>query len=558
MTNGYTVYFGNQSVAPDSAASAPGYDDAADTAVALARRGQLAEAERSFESRVRQFPQDPVVHHNYAVFLAEQKRAKEATEHFQTALRLRPDYVEASRNLGTLLCTQKRYHEALGCLWTGVSRRPQDVQLLWTLGTTLMSARQSAAAIPVFLQACRFAPKDPIAFNQLGLAHFDAGRFEQAEEAFLRALDLDPKLPSAHNNLGSLYKAMGRTREAFSCFELALTLDPGSQKTRWNRALTLLAAGEMERGWEAYESRWDSPDTPPRKLPQPLWQGESLENCTILLYAEQGLGDTIQFIRYAPLLKQRGAKVIFECPSPLAGVLKHAQGIDQMVPQEQPLPPFDVHAPLIGLPRHFQTTLERIPAKVPYIHAEAARIEYWRYRLQELKRAGDLLVGISWQGNPHHQWDHFRSVPLMSFEPLTRIIGVRLVSLQRGPGIEQIDVFNRLTDDKLLVPTDGQQTTPEHLADTAALMSNLDLVLSVDTAPAHLAGALGIPVWVALSYVADWRWLLDRQDSPWYPTMRLFRQKTFGDWGELFGRIAVQIEHTHSLKAKESGRGELR
>jgi len=520
----------NRGVSPDYAISLMASHDVSDSAVDLAQRGQTMEAERLFRQRVERTPNDPVAHHNFAVFLSEQNHVPEAVRHYQEALRLRPHYPEALRNFAVLLSTERQYGEALRHLWTAVSLRPQDTLILIALGTTLMSARRSDAAIPVFQQACRFSPAEAAYWNQLGLSLFDAGRFEKAEEAFCRALDLDPKLVSAHNNLGSLYKAMGRTHEAFSCFELALTLDPGSQKTRWNRALTLLAAGEMERGWEEYEWRWKTPDTPPRQLPKPLWNGESLEGRTILLYAEQGLGDTIQFIRYAELLKQRGARVAFEAPSPLADVLKSLRGIDQLFLQGEPLPDYDYHSPLISLPRVFQTNLQNVPAKVPYLQANPERVAHWKAQLRQQCGREDLLVGISWQGNPHHQWDHFRSMPLANFESLTMIPAIKLVSLQRGPGIEQIESFNRLVSNKLLVPTEGRQTTSAHLAESADLMAALDLVISVDTAPAHLAGALSLPVWTLLSFVADWRWMIDRPDTPWYPTMRLFRQKTFGDW----------------------------
>jgi Flp pilus assembly protein TadD len=532
-----------------------GGEAATDTAIELAQRGRDGEAESSFRSQLQRQPHDPVLWHNFAVFLSAHKRAAEAAAHYRQALQLRPDYPEALRNFALLLTSQRRFNEALELLWQAVRLRPHDVPTLAALGNTLLSARRSPEAIGVLRQAARLAPTDAVVRNQLGLACFDAGRFAEAETTFLEALRLDSRLASAHNNLGSLYKAMGRSGEAFACFELALALDPDSTLAKWNRALALLSAGDYERGWQEYEWRWQRPETPPRRLPKPLWNGEPLAGQRILLHTEQGLGDTVQFIRYAALLKQRGAYVLFECPSPLAEVLKTAPGVDELIIEGAPIPPFDCHTPLMGLPRLFQTSLADVPVFEAYVQADPQRVERWRQVFTPHWQKGQWLVGLSWQGNPHHQWDHFRSVPLTLFEPLTLLPNIQLVSLQRGPGTEQIPTFQRLTNDALLVPTDGQQTTPEHLADTAAIMAHLDLVISVDSAPAHLAAALGKRTWTLLSSVADWRWMNDRPDSPWYPSMRLFRQKQFGAWDEVMHRVASYMDHEfgHGRRKGEGG-----
>jgi len=525
------------------------HPQSADPAIALAQQGQTQRAEQAFRDQLQRTPHDPIAHHNFAVFLSSQNRAKEAVEHYEHSLRLKPQYPEAHRNFGLLLCNQRRFSESIDHLWAAVTLRPDDIQTLSALATAFLTAKHRDEAIPLLRHAIRLSRAEASLHNQLGLALFDAGRLNESETAFLEALSLDPKFVSAHNNLGSLYKAMGRSQEAFTCFELALALDPDSVKTKWNRALTLLSVGNFERGWQEYEWRWHREETPCRQLPKPPWKGEPLEGRRILLYPEQGLGDTIQFIRYAPLLKAQGAHVIYECQSPLIATLKDAVGIDQLIPEGQPIPPFDFHAPLLGLPRLFKTTQQNVPGTIPYLTADPVRAAAWKTRLNDLIKPGELRVGIAWQGNPHHQWDHFRSLPLSDLEPLTQLPNVAVISLQRGPGIEQIDAFQRLTNNALVVPTDGRQTTPEHLADTAAIMANLDLIVTVDTATAHLAGALGRRTWVALSFIADWRWMIDRQDTPWYPTMRLFRQRTLGDWHELVARLANQLallEHANT------------
>ncbi len=337
------------------------------TAIELARLGRDEEAEKIFRHQLERNPSDPIGHHNYAVFLSAHQRLDEAAQYYAEALRLRPDYPEALRNFAVLLSSQRRFAEAIEKLWTAVRFRPDDVQALSMLGNALISGRKSKEAIPVFRQAVRLAPDDAMVRNQCGLGYFDAGYFQEAERTFLEALDLDPRLVSAHNNLGSLYKAMGRTQEAFSSFEIALALDPNSTLTKWNRALTLLSAGDFERGWTEYEWRWHRPETPPRSLPKPQWNGEQLDGKRILLHTEQGLGDTIQFIRYARLLKGMGAHVIFECQAPLIGVLRRLEGVDELLMEGQPLPPFDYHAPLMGLPRLFKTTIQTIPTFESYI-----------------------------------------------------------------------------------------------------------------------------------------------------------------------------------------------
>ncbi len=281
-------------------------------------------------------------------------------------------------------------------------------------------------------------------------------------------------------------------------------------------------------GWPEYEWRWRRQDASPPALTQPLWDGSSLQGKSILLYPEQGLGDTLQFIRYAPLVKQTGATVIVQCQPPLLRLLATCAGIDRLLPEGADLPPFDVQAPLLSLPRILRTTLASIPANIPYLSADPDLRARWR---QSLSGVADFKVGIAWQGNPGHKRDRQRSVPLAAFAPLAEAPGVRLVSLQKGPGHEQLtELAERL---RVLDLTDEL----EDFADTAALLSNLDLVITVDTAVAHLAGAMGIPVWVALPIVPDWRWLLERQDSPWYPTMRLFRQTAWGDWAGVFERL---------------------
>jgi hypothetical protein len=310
-----------------------------------------------------------------------------------------------------------------------------------------------------------------------------------------------------------------------------------------NRSLAWLGNGDFTRGWPEYEWRWKV--KPLRNKPSigPRWDGTSFEGKTLLITAEQGLGDTVNFIRYAPLAKSRGGKVVFDCPQPLSALLETCPGIDKLVTRGQPGPTFDFHIPLLSLPGLFGIPPEAATAPVPYLRPNPDRIEFWR---NELSTIPGLRVGICWKGSNVHKGDKLRSVPLTRFAPLAAVPGVSLISLQKSPGAEQ------LTDgsaDGMNVIDFGCRTAPE-FADVAALMMNLDLIISVDTAIIHVAGALSRPVWAATPYAADWRWLRVREDTPWYPTMRLFRQSSRGEWDTVFGRLAAALAGASRAKAE--------
>ncbi len=315
-------------------------------------------------------------------------------------------------------------------------------------------------------------------------------------------------------------------------FHEALRLKPDYAEAHTNLSYAHYFQGDFESWWFEYEWRWKCRSCLPPAFPPPYWDGSSLEGKRILLFVEQGLGDTIQFIRYAPLVKQRGATVALQCQPSMLRLLATCEGIDQIVPKGVDPPAADVRIPLMSLPRVFRTTLANIPAQVPYLSVDPELCMRWR---QPLEQVDGFKVGIAWQGNPDHLRDQQRSAPLVAFEPLAKIPGVRLVSLQQGIGRAQLP--------ELAGPMGVLDLSDrvEDFADTAALVSNLDLVISVDTSVAHLAGAMGVPVWVAIQLLPEWRWMLEREDSPWYPTMRLFRQRSWGDWAGVFERMAETL-----------------
>jgi hypothetical protein len=332
-----------------------------------------------------------------------------------------------------------------------------------------------------------------------------------------------------------------------------------------------LLLGDFEHGWTDFDLRLTQPGIDRHDFVQPLWDGSALKGRTILLYAEQGLGDTLQFIRYAPLVKQGDATVIVECQPNLVPLLRSFAGIDHLLARGSTPPPFDVHAPLLSVPVIFRTSLETIPQTVPYLRANSHLVEQWRRELRmcdvrsvtfDVRSPASnpahrtsyvalpFKIGIAWQGNPAYRDDCQRSIPLVHFERLSKVNGVRLISLQRGPGAEQLPVVSCQLSDNRQLTTDNSfvldlatrlDEKSGAFMDTASLMMSLDLVISSDTAVGHLAGALGVPVWVALPLVPDWRWRLEREESQWYPTMRLFRQTRRGQWVDVFDRIAEQL-----------------
>ena len=344
-------------------------------------------------------------------------------------------------------------------------------------------------------------------------------------------IEVSPNEPNALNNLALMAMRANRLDEAEDYGRRAIARAPNRGEPHFTLSNVLLVGGRLAEGFREYEWRPQRADDD-SPIWQPQWIGGPVEGQTILLRYEQGLGDTLQFIRYARLVKERGATVVVECQQSVARLVAGCAGVDRVVEFGQPLGEFDAFVPLLSLPRVFGTTLETIPAAQAYLEPEGAAVERWH---QELAGYEGLKIGIAWQGSMTNIRDKFRSMRLAEFAPLAELAGVRLFSLQMGPGREQVA---ELADRWPLVDLGDRLGD---FAETAAIIRNLDLVVTCDSSTAHLAGAIGVPVWVALPWSPDWRWMLERQDSPWYPTMRLFRQPTEGDWPGVFQRIAAAI-----------------
>jgi tetratricopeptide (TPR) repeat protein len=505
-------------------------------------------------------PDDAEAYNNLGTALKGQAKWDEAVACFRRAVEMRPAFAEAHYNLGNALEQQEQHSEAIACYRQALALNLDSADVHTNLGIGLRAQGRIDEAIDSYRRALDLAPDDAGAHYNLGAAFQEQEKLEDAAACYRRALELKPDYLEAQSNLGTALQYQGKLGEAAACFREALKLDPSSAQVHWNQSLLSLLAGDFERGWPEYEWRWKTGQLPRREFPQPKWTGEALAGKAMLIHAEQGFGDTIQFVRYASMVKSLGVTVFVECQRPLTKLLASCPGIDRLFGEGDELPAFDFHSPLLSLPGIFGTRLETIPANVPYLFAEAGLVAEWRERLESVCQDGqltevqvthgmsdllkvppgrrDLRIGINWHGRAGRGTFRQRDIPLDCFAGLARIPGVRLISLQKGKGREELAAArNHRWAAAHRSPVDlGDDVDEAHGAfmDTAAIMMNLDLVITSDTAIPHLAGALGVPVWLALPFVPDWRWLLNRTDSPWYPTMRLFRQKKQGDWTGVF------------------------
>ena len=497
--------------------------------------GKLDEAVAHYHEALRLKPDRSETHHDLGLALAELKRAAEARRCYEEALRLNPDFPEAHNNLGVLLEERGSLSEAVTAYRESIRLRPGADDAHNNMGVALAAQRKYEEAVGAYRQALALNPLSALALNNLGNSLRHLGQVDEAISCLRQAIRLRPDYAEAYNNLGIALVQQGRDEEAMGYYNRALCLRPDYPEAHLNRSLNWLGRGDFEQGWTEYEWRWKGKDVNCRTFRQRRWDGGDLQGRTVLVYFEQGIGDTLQFIRYARLLKQRGATVLAEVQKPLMRLLGGCPGVDQLIATGETLPEFDLQIPLLSLPGAFQTTLTSIPANVPYLYPDVLLREHWKDRLKE--RTG-FKIGIAWQGNPQYRGDRQRSIALRHFAALARAPGVQLVSLQKGYGAEQASQIADQFSVWELNPIDEEAGA---FMDTAAIMKNLDLVITSDTAIPHLAGALGVPVWMALPFAADWRWLREGEECPWYPTLRLFRQRRPDDWQDVFERMAEAL-----------------
>jgi tetratricopeptide (TPR) repeat protein len=425
-----------------------------------------------------------------------------------------------------------RLEEAASAYRKTIALWPDNPDVHVNLGSVLQELGQVEEAAACFRQAIAREPGFAEAHTNLGNALREQGQLDEAVKSGRRAVELAPNFAGAHSNLGVTLGRLGQRDEAMACYRRAIALQPDLAAAHNNLAMALLARGEMAAGWAEYEWRWKTQRmrAGQRAFTQPQWQGDAAVGKTLLIHAEQGFGDTLQFCRYAALAAARGLRVIMEVQKPLARLLKDLPGVELVLGRGEELPPFDLHVPMLSLPLVFRTGLDSIPATSPYLCADAAMVAAWRRRL-DAAGSRPLRIGLAWAGSPQLQADRQRSISPEKLAPLFVQTGLSFVSLQKsGPaapgGFPLLDMTAALDD----------------FSDTAALIANLDLVISVDTAVAHLAAALGKPVWMMNRFDPCWRWLAGRRDSPWYPRLRIYQQTAPDDWGVVVSEIARDLE----------------
>ena len=510
-------------------------DTALDAALELHQQGRLTEAEALYQAVLAARPNEFNALHLSGVLALQTGRAALAAERIEAALAIEPNAAIARSNLGNALRSLGRLNQALAQYDLAVALDPDNAATRVNQGAMLRLLGRFEEAVKAYDVAIVLDPASADAFSNRGVALRDLRRPQEALPDFDRALALRPQFAEVWSNRGNALHDLGRFEEAMADYDHALALKPGYADGYVNRAYAHLLRGDFEAGWRDHEWRKlkDAPIAN-RVYPQPFWYGATAyEGKTVLIHAEQGLGDTIQFCRYIPLLERLGVKVLFAPQRALRPLMRSLSSTVEIVDADDPSLSFDYHWPLMSLPLTFGTRLETVPGETPYLAAEPERIARWRDRIGN----EGFRIGVSWRGHGSLAALE-RSFAPDRFAALATNPGVRLISLQKGEGEADLAAHPGLEIERL----EGLDEGPGAFLDTAAAMQCLDLVISSDTAVPHLAGALGRPTWVPLKHAPDWRWLLGRADTPWYPTLRLFRQSTRDDWAPVFAEMQAALQ----------------
>jgi tetratricopeptide (TPR) repeat protein len=494
-------------------------------AIAHQRAARHAEAEALYRSVLAAEPGHARALYLYGLLQLECGRTQEATATLATAAAAAPAHTGTFVNLARALLAERRPAEALVAADRVLALEPDDLHADFLRGSALSALGQPATAIDALQRALARDPDNAGAWLNLGNACADLDRLDEAERHCREAIRRTPDLVEAHASLGFVLTSLGRLDEAIAACEAAIALQPDCFQAHWNEAVAALLAGDFTLGFSKYEwrKRHDRFRRDFIDLPGPEWDGDDPAGRTILVHAEQGLGDTIQLARYLPEIAARGGLPVLACERPLIPLLADIQGAT-VVAKDAPLPDYDCWIDQMSLPRVFATRPETIPAPEGYLRGDQARVDAWRAILPDGPN-----VGLAWGGNPAHSNDRRRSMPISALDRILAVSGVSFVNLQVGPRAGEADLADLspcLTD----------------YAETAALVASLDLVITVDTSIAHVAGALGRPAWVMLPYAPDWRWILGRDDTPWYASLRLFRQEVPGDWDAVTASVAAALQ----------------
>jgi tetratricopeptide (TPR) repeat protein len=501
-------------------------------ATAHHQAGRLAQAEQIYRQVLQQNPQQAEALNLLGVIACQHGKLEEGITLYRQALALQPAFTGARENLCLALWKQGKslIEEATNAYSQIVTFEPSNIQAFSNLGLILQDQNKLDESIAYYQQALAVEPNHPDTLNNIGVILQRQGKPGTAIFYHRRALAAKPDFVEAHISLGTALQEQGKLAEATACYDRALELNPTNPQARYNRSLMYLTAGDYQRGFTEYEWRFKTGEFVPCPFPQPVWDSSNLQGRTLLLHAEQGMGDTIQFIRYAAIIAQKGGRMVLTCHQPLMRLLSTIPGIEQLVPLGHPLPEFHTYAPIMSLPRILGTTMETLPAEVPYLQAPPSNLRL------DAPPETRLKIGIVWAGGNLYKRNQSRSCQLKHFQRILQVPQVAFYSLQKG--IPQLDLLELGWESQV----QDLSSQLQDMAETAAAIAQLDLVITVDTAVAHLAGALGKPVWVLLSATPDWRWMMEREDTPWYPNMRLFRQSQSGDWEELLERVKQALE----------------
>jgi tetratricopeptide (TPR) repeat protein len=521
----------------------------------LLQVGNLDAAIARLQTAIDLQPNYAQAYNSLGLAFSKKLQLEQSVAMYERAIAISPNLAEAHCNLGDVLLQQEKLDEAIAACRKAIALKPDLAAAYSNLGVALMRQGQLEEAIAACSQAIEIQADLAAAYSNLGEALFKQDKLEDAIASYERAIALNPNLGDAHCNLGVAFCEQNRIEAALTHLQKAINLQPDDAISHVNLGMTQITIGDFANGLSEYEWRWQQKDVPIPKFTQPLWDGSELAGRTILLWAEQGLGDTLQFIRYAPMVAQKGGRVIVSCPATLTRLVESVSNVEMAIAEGDLLPEFDVHAQMLSLPRLIGTTVSNIPSQVPYIQVCRNKSETTLPPSDSLKGGdlespllkgggGSLHIGIVWASGYRQRSDslrfyHKKSCPLSLFTRLLELSHVHLYSLQVGRNANDIDELSEFSDRDRL-----HNWSPfiHDFTDTAMLVSQLDLTISVDTAIVHLAGAVGKPVWTLLPFAPDWRWFLDREDTPWYPTMRLFRQTERGDWDGVMHRVYEALQ----------------
>lgn len=534
-------------IASDVSNSPASFDTYFNAANDKFRQGKTEESIEDYKKSLELNPQCQQAFLNLGLAYCQQQKWDDAIPCFESAIRLDQNYLKAYIHLGISYQNKEKIEQAVSCFKKALELNKHSHETMLHLARALCLQNEFDESIAMYRRALAIQPKDQAILLELGNTLNMNNQIEEALSCYKNLLEIIPNNVSVLYNIAYTLKKLGHIDQALPIYQKVLELDPQHSEAHFSLGLAYLSYGDFDRGWPEYEWRWKRGQQSPRNLSKPQWDGSDLHGKTLLLHAEQGLGDTFQFIRYAQIAKEKGARVIAAVQPALIQFLSLCPYIDKVVSLFESLPPFDYQIALLSVPFVLKTNINTVPARIPYLYADEKLIQYWKEKLSHNQTDQHTLkIGICWQGNSGYS-THFlrttvaaKSIKLTKLMPLLTLENVVVYNLQKTTGEEQL---KNITTQTNLINFDADfDNSHGRFMDTAAVIKNLDLMITVDTSMAHLAAGLGCPVWVMMPEPADWRWMLHRSDTPWYPNMRIFRQQTPGDWDGVIETIALELK----------------